>query len=277
MLPRTPLKIPAVRVKLLKNHHDKQSPTSSSSLPSPASNVQPTSSSPSRPGHEVQIAGPKNNKLESGSVGARSLLSIPFASSVRPSDLLNPVTPSATATTVPAKRFELGQEVFILDRDGNSVLCSRAISPTTVANTVKFDAAALEEMESISPVHYDGPNIFLVLRCIAKRCTPKKADNYTSGENTMYHLVPKDGNGRQRLSPSGKMMVEVRFRPGDWAWYLHRRSGIDGTIIKLKALVIGAEVLHMKRVYHISVVHHGCDRILVSDERLEEVVSGIDA
>ncbi|KIW90698.1 uncharacterized protein Z519_08481 [Cladophialophora bantiana CBS 173.52] len=127
-------------------------------------------------------------------------------------------------------------------------------------------------MESVNPVHYDSPNIFLVLWCIAKRCTPKKADNHTSGEKTMYHLVPKNGNDRYRLSPSGKMIVEVRFRPGGWAWYLHRRSGIDGTIIKLKALVIGAEVLHTKRVYHVSVVHLDCDRILVSHERLEEVV-----
>ncbi|KAJ9504479.1 hypothetical protein H2202_000535 [Exophiala xenobiotica] len=79
---------------------------------------------------------------------------------------------------------------------------------------------------------------------------------------TAYKLIPKNGHGPERVGARPEVLVPVRFRPGDYVYYL------DGGE-RWEAVVETVEVLKDLRRYGIFITRQGQSQALVTDDRLE--------
>ncbi len=164
---------------------------------------------------------------------------------------------------LPAHGFRIGAEVFLLDsKTGKNIL---------------YKSAGCDDI--LNPHCINSANTFLVRRCWIKLpnqsvLTPVGANFKAAGARIngqcVYQITPKRSTGKDMLV-AAKRLVAVRFKPGDWVWFLPLvRVGADEKRAnKEKALVIGAQVIRGKRVYHVHVPAKSEDRLLVPEERLE--------
>ena len=103
------------------------------------------------------------------------------------------------------------------------------------------------------------------------------AGNSTVNGQFIYQITPKRGAGEDKLVVA-RMLVEVRFPPGDWVWFMPSMGTTNGGKSvgqqrREKAMIIGTQVLRGKRVSHINVPGKSEDRVLVPDERLVRVAN----
>jgi len=178
------------------------------------------------------------------------------------------IQPPFTPTPAPEiEMLEIGQEVFLLDAGGNSVLCSQTVDPSTMHMTLLSLADPNSVGKPESPHQGDAPNVFLVCERIRQLSADSRLLAPGAGR-IVYELIPKDGYGRDRKVPRRELIVEVRFRPGERVFYL---DGED----RLEAQVKGAEVIRNKRVYNVRLLAQKVDKFHVGDELLE-AASGND-
>ncbi|KAJ9602224.1 hypothetical protein H2200_013344 [Cladophialophora chaetospira] len=206
-------------------------------------------------------------------------------------------------TALPTPQFRVGAEVFLIDGiTGNNILASSTIGtgfdgmnsgPTAfAAQPLSWAKPFFQGVgDSLTLYQYDSSGVFIVReRLIKMPCGQNlKSDGGNLFANTadlargqyLYHIVPKNGVGEARLV-SGTRLVEVRFCPGEWVWYSPSKVPVGGRSkdakgvarqSKEKAMVIGVEVLRRRRVYDVHLAGRGEDRMMVTDERLEKVMS----
>lgn len=155
----------------------------------------------------------------------------------------------------------MGLAVYLLDRDGNSVPCSETINPATMHMTMLSTANPNSVGKYPNPHQLDAANVFLIERRM--RWIPKNG----GPPQIVYRLIPRQGVGRERLVHVRDLLMEVRFKPGDWVWYL-KKDGL-GNKTRLWASVKGSEVIKRKRFYTINVPISGLLVHLVQDADLE--------
>ncbi|KIW12037.1 hypothetical protein PV08_09311 [Exophiala spinifera] len=168
-----------------------------------------------------------------------------------------------------AENISVGDEVFILDARGNSIVSTDAVDPAQLLRVCRQqnDMAGLAD-------------------CAAH---PRSRQGYTCGQGNgngngtsasiymmtgtleiqgvglAYHFVPTGAvGGRARAAWRREAIVKVRFRAGQ-----HVRYTEDGT--EWAALVESAEVVDHRRCYNLFLPASGSGRVLVTDEFLREV------
>ncbi|KAK5211507.1 hypothetical protein LTR41_002968 [Exophiala xenobiotica] len=149
----------------------------------------------------------------------------------------------------PSPRADLanGTEVFLLDGQGNSVACSETVQPLDL-HELPVNRAEPSSLGNVdNPARFNAPCIFRV----DGRSPP-----------TAYKLIPKNGHGPERVGARPEVLVPVRFRPGDYVYYL------DGGE-RWEAVVETVEVLKDLRRYGIFITRQGQSQALVTDDRLE--------
>jgi len=196
----------------------------------------------------------------------------------------------------PPKRFEPGTEVFVLDKMTRSNILGNGQTVGTATGSLP---ALMQPRQVVGdrpvplvPSHYNAPGIFVVVsrfvvrnvhedtrRASAATTTNSAAtdslnNSSVSNNKIVYRVIPRDCIGSERLV-SADLVVEVRFKPGDWVFFQQDFVDHDGTdgVEKERAPIIGAEVLRGQRLYHVHLVHLKCDKLLVKDERLEPFVT----
>lgn len=171
-------------------------------------------------------------------------------------------------------KLKIGQQVYLLDKKGNSILWSDLNRSGAAA-----DASAIDMQTSSSPASASELLAYSNVFVIQGRF--RRVDGANS-PGTFYKVVAQDGSGRGgRFVPACRRVLRVRFRPGDCAIY-HRDqaeqqkraqgkfSNIRHHKKKFLAVVVKANVLRGKRLYHIYVPSLRRN-ILLSDARLEEL------
>jgi hypothetical protein len=149
----------------------------------------------------------------------------------------------------PSPRADLanGTEVFLLDGQGNSIACLEIVQPLDL-HELPVNRAEPSSLGNVdNPARFNAPCIFRV----DGRSPP-----------TAYKLIPKNGHGPERVGARPELLVPVRFRPGDYVYYL------DGGE-RWEAVVETVEVLKDLRRYGIFITRQGQSKALVTDDRLE--------
>ncbi|EXJ92011.1 hypothetical protein A1O3_00561 [Capronia epimyces CBS 606.96] len=203
---------------------------------------------------------------QNGEESASDSFSSPIVRGIPLSEMQAPFAPITNPEPEPEK-FQVGQHVYLLDSRGNSVLCSDTISPAIMHMSQLCTAEPNSVGKYPNPHQFDAPNVFIIerrLRWISADGQPQAP----GGAKIVYKLIPKEGNGRERMVPVRDLIVEVRFIPGDWAFYL--RVDEEGNKTRLEALVQGSEVVQHKRTYTIHLAVAGTVVYRVQDEDLEE-------
>ncbi|KIV87168.1 hypothetical protein PV11_02733 [Exophiala sideris] len=181
---------------------------------------------------------------------------------VTAAELQSPFTPSSPELL---ERFPVGQEVFLLDAGGNSIIGVETINPAM------FDTSQLFNPITVGGAHYvprfEAPNIFLIAGRYM-RTTSDGKPLAAGAEKIVYKISPRDGNGRDRMGTRRDLLLEIRFRPGDRVYYLEKEDGSE-TVIKWEAVVHGAEVIQGHRIYEVYVIQQKRNKILVTDDLLE--------
>lgn len=171
----------------------------------------------------------------------------------------------------PTRRIEyldIGQEVFILDEFGNSTLCSQSVNPTMIHMTQISTEDPNLVGKGTNRSRFDAANTFIISHRDPKGSTDDWPTVCGAG-TVVYDLKSNDGYERARRVGDRDCLVGVRFRPGDWVFYLEGEDG-EGRPKKWEAQVKGAEVVGAKRLYTIHVLMQRADKILVPDDLLEE-------
>ncbi len=162
---------------------------------------------------------------------------------------------STVSPDTPTPRADLanGTEVFLLDEQGNSVACSETVQPlglhTLPVN--RADPSSVGNLENSG--RFQAPCIFLVLG----RCPLAAAEGKWA-----YKIIPKNGIGPERVVARRELLVPVRFRPGDYVYYLE-----DGE--RWEAVVEAVEVLERLRRYNVYITRQGQSKFLVTDDLLD--------
>ncbi|KAI1624388.1 hypothetical protein EDD37DRAFT_410732 [Exophiala viscosa] len=183
---------------------------------------------------------------------------------VKAAEIQSPFTPSSPKLL---ERFPAGQEVFLLDARGDSIIGVERINPATFDPSQLFTINPISMARASNVRQFDAPNIFFITGRYL-RTTSDGKPLAARAERIVYRISPKDGNGRDRMVPRRDLLLEVRFRPGDRVYYLEKEDGSD-TAIKWEAVVHGAEVVRDNRIYEVHVIQQKRNKILVTDDLLE--------
>ncbi|KAL6244009.1 hypothetical protein RBB50_008878 [Rhinocladiella similis] len=153
----------------------------------------------------------------------------------------------------PWESINVGDEVFILDGRGNSMVSTDAIEPAQLQVTAPHnDLAGLRRVRT--PGHNrNSASVYMMVGTLE-----------ISGVGLAYHFVPTGAAGEARAVWRREAIVKVRFRDGERVRYTEGGR-------EWEALVESAEVVDHKRCYNVLVPGLGCGRILVTDEFLRGV------
>ncbi|KAL2423914.1 hypothetical protein ABEF95_009775 [Exophiala dermatitidis] len=182
---------------------------------------------------------------------------------------IEPLLPRIANSPVLVEKFQIGQEVFLLDKRGNSIICSRTINPAHM----HMSMLSYEDPNSVgrtyNPHQMDTPNVFIIERRL--RWFSEDGQPPDNGAWLVYKLIPRDGYGKERMVSLIYRLVQVRFKPGDTVIYLKRGVCANHHVTKLEALVRGAEVVGRKRMYTVYLSATETVVTQVHDEDLEDV------
>lgn len=146
---------------------------------------------------DAELAAAANESEESD---AEVALSTPI---VQAAQLQSPFTPSSAE---PAERFPVGQEVFLLDAKGNSIVSSKDIKPATLELSQVCESNTESAGRARNLISSDAPNVFVVAGRYPQAASegdPSAAEAQKIG----YKLCPKDGLGRDRMTPHRDLLL----------------------------------------------------------------------
>ncbi|KAL2394065.1 hypothetical protein ABEF93_003039 [Exophiala dermatitidis] len=167
------------------------------------------------------------------------------------------------------QKFQIGQEVFLLDSRGNSTICSDTINPAHMHMSMLSFENPNSVGNTYNPHQMDTPDVFIIerrLRWFSENGQPPPDD----GAWLLYKLIPRDGYGEEKMVSLSYCLIQVRFKPGDTVIYL-KKGVANHHVTKLEALVRGAEVVGRKRVYTVYLWATETVVLQVHDEDLEDV------
>ncbi|KAJ9635650.1 hypothetical protein H2204_005610 [Knufia peltigerae] len=156
----------------------------------------------------------------------------------------------------PRERIRVGDEVFILDMLGNSIVSTDTIRPAQLLLPPPQQVGGGGGGGGGGPgprprlLLLDSPSIYMMVGTLE-----------IEGVGLAYHFVPTCAGGQARAVWRRESLVKVRFRPGERVRYTE-----DGR--EWEALVESAEVVADRRRYNLFVPGLGSGRILVTDELL---------